>query len=186
MAQEPIDSFALITRRRKEINAKRADLQAALARLDAEEIALKAEEEELAIAERVIGRLSAPPKATDASISAPQETPPPKGSSAAKRVRPKGTPRPEGIPSVPEMVDTLLSEGEKRGQSGLTGRQIVDAIDKRWWPGVSENVIIPTIYRSVSKKQWFKKDRGLFKRLENGAPKRSSAPNGQLSLDGKD
>src|SRR6202035_5169440 len=69
-----------------------------------------------------------------------------------------GTPRPEGIPTVPQMVTLLLEHAEKHGRRGLTSTEIVAGIDKAWWPGVSVNLIMPTVYRCISKGYWFEKE----------------------------
>ena len=56
----------------------------------------------------------------------------------------QGTPRPNGIPSIWDMTEEVL-----KGAEGLELQmaEIVDAIRDRWWPGVHQRQIAPTIYR---------------------------------------
>ncbi|MFN0191547.1 MAG: hypothetical protein ACKVP5_06165 [Aestuariivirga sp.] len=71
--------------------------------------------------------------------------------------------RPEGIPTTREMGRLVLSEAGK----ALSGREIVEAIDSRWWPGVTPNDIIPTLTKLAKKKRDFKRYGALFKLVEN-------------------
>jgi hypothetical protein len=43
-----------------------------------------------------------------------------------------GTPRPDGIPTVPEMVTELLLEAESKGLRGLSSRDILLGIDAKF------------------------------------------------------
>ncbi len=174
MAQDT-DSLALIRKRKAEIEAQAAQEQAERDRLDEAAAARAKEEEELAIAERVLARLAG------ANATTPAATEPVKSTTGKKRYW-SSSARPVGIPSVPEMVNTLLLDAEKAGKAGLKSREIVDGIADRWWPGVSANMIMPTVYKSISKNHWFVKEGDLIKRLRGGQPPKRLKSD-QLRLD---
>jgi hypothetical protein len=84
-----------------------------------------------------------------------------------------GAPRPPNTPTVPHMMLALLLEAEKRGAKGLTSNEIMIGINDRWWPGVAVNLIMPTVYRCISKKHFFaKKDKLIVRRDDGGQPSR--------------
>lgn len=180
----------LIAKRKAEIAASRAREQAERARLDAEAAARAKEEEEIAIAERVIARLRASGQSIPTSTAEKPVrerarldaavTPDP----AAKIPAANGTPRPEGIPTVPQMVTELLLEAEKNGKRGLRSTEIMSGINARWWPGVATNLIMPTVYRCIARDYWFAKEGKLIVRLRGGQPpRRGGAGADQLKLD---
>lgn len=171
MAQS--DPLSLIRKRKAEMAEQRAKEEAERARMEAAEAARAKEEEELAIAERVYARLAGRPAESKVS-----NTPTRRKASPAK----DGTPRPPNIPTVPEMVTELLLEAEKRGLRGLTSSEIMAGIDSRWWPGVAVNLIMPGVYRAISKEYWFQKEGKLIVRLRGGQPPRRHASSAQLKL----
>jgi len=68
--------------------------------------------------------------------------PPDKGRSGKK----KKTPRPAGTPSTFEMVDMILAGAEKDGRGALTSRELMDEIRAKYWPGVQNGQILPSIF----------------------------------------
>ena len=82
---------------------------------------LQKEADELDIALRVLSRLS------------------PADSESVTKL---GPPRPEGVPTIFKMVETVLDEAV----GGLTGRQIVEAVGEKYWPGVRGQQILPSVY----------------------------------------
>lgn len=74
-----------------------------------------------------------------------------------------GPPRPEGTPSLFEMTEAVLKDAIKAGKAGLKGREIVDEIGKRYWPGVKSQQILPPIYQFASKGRLKKGDNGIFR-----------------------
>jgi hypothetical protein len=162
MAKNPDDPLALIRKRKAEMAAAAAKERAERERMDA---ARAKEAEELAIAEKVLARLAAgneaPPK-EKIDVTKPLGN--------GKIPTTDGTPRPKGIPTVAEMVTELLLIAEKKGKRGLTRNEIMAGIDARWWPGVAVNMVIPTMYKSISKGYWFTKEGDLFMRLRGGQP----------------
>ena len=69
-----------------------------------------------------------------------------------------GPPRPEGIPTIFKMVEAVLDEAV----GGLTGRQIVEAIGEKYWPGVRGQQILPSIYGFSKQGRLKKTDTGQF------------------------
>jgi hypothetical protein len=55
-----------------------------------------------------------------------------------------GARRPPDAPTNLEMTRSILLEA---GASGLTGAELVKAIERRFWPGVSSRQILPAIYK---------------------------------------
>ena len=101
-------------------------------------VKLDAEDAELDQAERVLVRLQEAP----ARVVSAQ---PRKGTPR------KGTKRPKNIPTTREMVTTVLAEAEQSGKRGLTGKEIMLAVDDRWWPGVGWTSILPDAHRLIGK-----------------------------------
>lgn len=69
-----------------------------------------------------------------------------------------GPPRPDGIPTLFKMVETVLDEAA----GGLTGRQIVEVIGEKYWPGVRGQQILPSIYGFSKQGRLKKTDTGQF------------------------
>jgi hypothetical protein len=71
--------------------------------------------------------------------------PPEKGKPKAKD-KPVRVPRPPGTPSTLEMVEMILASAEKDGRGALTSREIMDEIRAKYWPGVQNGQILPSIF----------------------------------------
>lgn len=69
------------------------------------------------------------------------------GNRAAPEGPKLGPARPEGLPSLFEMTESVIRDAINSGKSGLTGAEIVVAIGKRYWPGVKGPQILPSIYQ---------------------------------------
>lgn len=175
MSTEHDAALELIRKAKAEMEASRAKEQAERERVDAERAK---EAERLAIAEQVFAELAkkaakvaAPmPLATTWPAATPAPATPAAPAPAKKIPAAGGTSRPTGIPTVPQMVTLLLERAEKDGKRGLTSTEIMAGIDSAWWPGVSVNLIMPTIYRCISKGYWFEKQGNLFMRMRGGQP----------------
>lgn len=91
---------------------------------------------------------------------------------AAHRLNPKPpdkpkdplmAPRPVGAPTTFEMVENVLEAAEKAGKDGLTGKELVDGIREKYWPGLQARQILPIIYGFVPERL-HKTPGGKFKR----------------------
>ena len=112
-----------------------------LKRIDAEIEKLQLEREEIGVALRVLGRfIKAKP---------PPKPPHKPAARASKKTLP---PRPKGIPSTFEMVEAVLTEGERTGKPALTSRELMDAIRAKYWPGVQNKQILPSIFGFAPKR----------------------------------
>jgi hypothetical protein len=115
----------------------------------AEEVArLQAEDEELEIALRVFGRYASSTKEAANGQADPRKL---------------GPPRPEGTPSLFEMTETVIKAAIDAGKPGLTGREIVAEIGKRYWPGVKPSQILPPIYGFSKRGRLRKNSNGIFR-----------------------
>ncbi len=127
------------------IQARKREIAEAIAEL-------QAEDKELDIALKVKARFSG------------LQPPPQNGHDPAK---PKlGPPRPEGTPSLFDMTVDVLREAIANGKSGLKGREIVNEIGKKYWPGVQPEQVLPPIYGFVGKKRLRKNADGVFKPID--------------------
>lgn len=171
MAQDPL---SLIAKRKAEMEASRAKEQAERARLDEEAAARAKEEEEIAIAEKVFARLAqkeaAPEQSSTAGSSTQEASAAAKSAALTKIPAAGGSKRPKGIPTVPQMVIQLLEDAEARGLKGLKSNEIMEGINSRWWPGVSVNLVMPTVYRCISRDYYFGKQGKLIVRLRDRDP----------------
>jgi hypothetical protein len=91
---------------------------------------------ELVIAERVLGTIGEARESPDQGV-APLKKP---GWSQEKR-----GPKPEGTPTVTEMIIAVLRANQK--SRGLEPKEIADAIANRWWPDVTINAVGPIAWR---------------------------------------
>jgi hypothetical protein len=97
---------------------------------------LQKEFDELSVALRVLDRFT--------KAKPPDQ--PPKPAKAPKASRKALPPRPKGIPSTFEMVEKILTEGEATGKPELTSRELMDQIREKYWPGVQNKQILPSIF----------------------------------------
>lgn len=122
--------------------------------IEAQILVLQSELDDLTVAERVLNRLSEQASPIDETSPVTVKTSKPvigkiKAIKKRDRKASNGTPKPEGSPAVLEMVTMILREAMKSGANSLSGRKIVDAVNKRYWPGVGDNNILPNLYRFV-------------------------------------
>jgi hypothetical protein len=115
--------------------------------------ALQKEAEELAVARRVLSRLGPNHNlvASDLVVG------------TAGRLGPT---RPDGAPSTFNMAEGVLADAETAGRDGLTGKEMVDAIREKYWPGLESGQVLPIIYGFVRKGRLRKTPGGKFKRLK--------------------
>jgi hypothetical protein len=116
---------------------------------------LQKEAGELSVARKVLARFS-----NKRSIPRVQLNSRPNG------VPKLGPPRPEGAPTTFEMTEGVLADAEKAGKDGLTGREVVDAIRDKYWPGLNSGQVLPIIYGFVKAERLGKSASGKFKRLK--------------------
>ena len=77
-----------------------------------------------------------------------------------------GPARPEGLPSLFEMTESVLRDAFAMGTpgfTGYTGAEIVAAISKRYWPGVKGQQILPSIYQFAKHGRLIKTKDGVFR-----------------------
>lgn len=101
-----------------------------LAAIDRERSELEQIINELAVAERVVARLT--------SVDLPESQPSEVASGSATRKKP------QGIPTVYVMALTLFRE---TGEHWIEAQDIVQSIRERWWPTAENNDISPTLWR---------------------------------------
>lgn len=75
----------------------------------------------------------------------------------------ESTPRPEGIPTTFGMIRDVLEE-----KPGLTAREVVAEMAKRWWPGLQFKTIGPDISTAVSKGRVNRDADGVLTLTERG------------------
>ncbi|MEO0943678.1 MAG: hypothetical protein AAFY06_02400 [Pseudomonadota bacterium] len=119
----------LINRRIEEVEAENARLEAQIGKN-------KAELTELHAAAKVVARLSgaAGPSASEGH---------------AESASPDASAKPEGLPTMPKMIELVLKE---KGFP-LAPREIADAIRKRWWPDADGQKIGSIVWRMHNRKQ---------------------------------
>jgi hypothetical protein len=141
------NEFDIIGRRRSVISEQRKRAVADMERAEGVILACDAEREELDRAEALLKRIAAKDEAP-AEPTAPSQfsaSEPPRAPSRA--IPKKGGSRPEGTPTTPDMIDTLLAEAEAEGKRGLRGRDLVRGIASRWWPDVGWDNVLPEAQR---------------------------------------
>ncbi|WSG96417.1 hypothetical protein U8P76_05760 [Rhizobium johnstonii] len=114
--------------------------------IDLEIIALREEADQLDVALKVFKRFAAP------SIEK-------QGEDDNKL----GPARPAGVPTLFEMTYTVIRDAESRGKTGLTSREIIDAIAKQYWPGLKRQQVLPSIYTFAKQGRLNKSKDGRFR-----------------------
>ncbi|MCA1379363.1 hypothetical protein I6F34_00815 [Bradyrhizobium sp. BRP05] len=99
--------------------------------------ALEAEERDLEIAERVLANLEAEQPEPELALE-PESASTPASESSGK---------PEGIPTMPEMIFEALKDARSRGVKGLEPKDITAFIAEKWWPDVKINNVGPIAWR---------------------------------------
>ena len=112
--------------------------------------ALEAQEHDLAVAERVLAAL-------DAEEAEAEEVP---EQAVAVVAEPAG--KPEGIPTMPEMIVEALKDAKAKGQRGLEPKQMADFIAAKYWPTVTINAVGPIAWRMYSKERLAKRQSRYF------------------------
>jgi hypothetical protein len=124
-----ISKLQLVQHKRRKLALKIAEHREALA-------ALEAQERDLEVAERVLVSLD---EDTDTEpIADPNEAAPAATESTGK---------PDGIPTMPEMIYEALKDAKARGQRGLEPKDITAFIAAKWWPDVKINNVGPIAWR---------------------------------------
>jgi hypothetical protein len=118
-----------------------SEIVASIDRYEAKIAALRDEANDISIAQQVLERLSGGKKRVGFTEIKP------KGANEKKVNKLKSKPRPEGIPTTPEMMRLAIIDANKRGLLGMTGQELYEYIGKTWWPGVDPNLIKPTAWR---------------------------------------
>lgn len=97
--------------------------------------ALEAQERDLEVTERVLASLDAE---SDMELPPDPEVTSPAAESSGK---------PEGIPTMPEMIVAALKDAKAKGLKGLEPKDITSYIAAKWWPDVKINNVGPIAWR---------------------------------------
>ena len=116
---------------------------------------LKQERIELETAVRVFDRFHDRPDFSDLLPSAKADEP---------EVR-----KPEGIPTMPEMIMGALAEAAIDTGQWMEPKEIVSVIRRRWWPDAPSTSVGPIAWR-MAKEGRIKKQGGVYTVLANEAP----------------
>jgi hypothetical protein len=111
--------------------------------------ALEVQERNLEIAEQVLIGLEA-----DAEPELTLETEPSQETDSSAK--------PEGIPTMPDMIIAALKDAKAKGQRGLEPKDMVAFIAAKWWPGVPINAVGPIAWRMYSKDKLTKRQSRYF------------------------
>ncbi len=146
----------LIANRRSEIERQLSELAMLTGRL-------REELKELEMAERVLARLSGEARAST-------------GEGEATSSHRAGTTKPEGTPTVPEMILTLLEEvKDHERRPGLEPKEMVQKVAERWWPEVKPEAIGSIAWRMWKRKQ-LRKEGSIYMLPETNKGPDASTP----------
>jgi hypothetical protein len=108
--------------------------------------ALEVQERDLETAERVLTSLEAEQEPELALVEA----------AVATTITPQPG-KPEGIPTMPEMIKEALKDARSRGLKGLEPKEITSFIAAKWWPTVTINSVGPIAWRMYDREQLAKR-----------------------------
>jgi hypothetical protein len=125
----------------KLIQAKRRGIQSRLADARALVASLETQDSNLAIAEKVLIEIDADDIQLEFEVTEPtRESAPAANENLA-------TGKPEGIPTMPEMIFEALRDAKERGIKGLEPKDMAAYIAGKWWPDVKINNVGPIAWR---------------------------------------
>lgn len=127
------------------ILAKRVTVEAEINRYREAIAVLEEQIKEFEIAERVLQSLESNESAVPRSPAHP--------------VVGEGTQKPDGIPTMPEMILDALRESKPRG---LEPRDMVLFIEKKYWPNVPSNAVGPIAWRMHDRGELRKRESKYF------------------------
>jgi hypothetical protein len=115
--------------------------------------ALEVQENDLAVAERVLAALDAEEAESEVRAEPEKEVAP---------VAADPTGKPEGIPTMPEMIVEALKDARAKGQRGLEPKQMALFIAAKYWPTVTINAVGPIAWRMHTKERLGKRQSRYF------------------------
>lgn len=77
----------------------------------------------------------------------------------------QGAPRPEGLPTLFEMVSFALRDSAPHG---LTAAEIVHKMRARYWPGLVNQQVMPSVYRFVKESRLAKRGDKFYLPINEG------------------
>ncbi|KPH74593.1 hypothetical protein [Bosea vaviloviae] len=127
------------------IRRRRAEIEGEITRLQTRVQELQADYRDLAIAERVIAKLTGDAGGTpSASVEQPS-------------ARPSGG-KPDGTPKVTDMIVSVLEDARKEGLRGLEPKDMATRIAQRWWPDVRPDDVNGIAWRMWKREHLVKDD----------------------------
>jgi hypothetical protein len=147
---KPIDIGLIQARRQKianEIAAEKGRFEALVREHDQRIIAFQKEANDLSIAERVFANLTK--EDTSAEPQAEDQT----ADSGGK---------PEGTPSVPEMIEEALTHALGLSRTRLRPSEMTSYIRGKWWPSVEGNAVSSIAWRMWQRDQLVKYTDGTY------------------------
>lgn len=148
--------FEQLIKRRADLERRRSDVLRRLDDLNREQERLDQETKEVEIAQRVLKSLSAETDSNEKSYIPPHT---------------KIGRKPEGIPTIAEMIETALSIQELFGaDDGLESHAIIQHIRGKWWPDAQGNDIAPLLWRLVKQGKLAKNGNKYHRIEKDGAP----------------
>jgi hypothetical protein len=153
MAMMQIVTIGFIRARRAKIDSEIARQHEIIAASEAAIAELRAKREDLDTAERVISEILIEEGILDRGDT---EIVPPNAETAVETPPENGN-KPEGIPSIPDMITEAVRDALERGDKGVEPVMMTAFIRARWWPGVSPEKVSPIAWRMWRRGQLTKK-----------------------------
>jgi hypothetical protein len=156
-----------------DVRRRREMIDAAVANLEKRITAYRHEQQELLMAERILMRFSTGGIEDDIDLSLELDNPSGESvnaTSAATKIVERAA-KPDGIPTIPEMIFGALRESSSHGKYWLEPSEIRDYIRQRWWPMAHTNNIGPIVWK-MGKDKKLKSHNGRYSLLgDDESPK---------------
>ena len=158
--------------RQAQITKRRSDLGSRMEKLRREDISLETESEEIATTLKTLSRIYGVELDDLPEIKAGKIT----GGTSTK---------PDGAPTLFEMVSIILSDNSLVDYGPMEGDQIFEEIKRRWWPDAPRNSIIPSLWRFAKEDRLIKEGTayGLIPKDETPGAGTPDASNFEEDLD---
>jgi hypothetical protein len=147
------------------LRARREAIDQEIARYRDAIAALEQRRSELEIGERIIAEFAT-------EQGAPKDESPRREASTSEQEQSdqKRPRKPEGLPTVPEMIVSALRDARARGSIGMVPAEVTAFIRRNYWPEVPPESVTPIVWRMWKKDGVLEKDGARYVLPEDGRP----------------
>jgi hypothetical protein len=85
--------------------------------------------------------------------------------------------KPNGVPTIPDMILTILEKAKEQGHTTIQPKEFLALIRDEWWPEAPAEHVAPTLWRMAKAGRLHKEGDGYSLPKKDEAPAQAEAPN---------